>query len=157
MMAFYNAALSEEALTHQKEVLITTICPFLPDSNGCSSGVMTWWNKVAAALFTETAAARVCQGLDGSCSLEKAWDCDTCKFELVRVAALYSNPSALLEISGAMSGPLFCTSPDLALDAGQVTFCQEMMRLFLPTALTTIFTEVAATADFHCNDVFGLC
>ena len=118
---------------------------------------MTWWDGMALQLFNEEWAGKVCQGLDGSCSLEKAWDCDTCKFELVRVAALYSNPSALLEISGAMSGPLFCTSPDLALDAGQVTFCQEMMRLFLPTALTTIFTEVAATADFHCNDVFGLC
>lgn len=156
-MAFYNAALTEEALTHQKELLINTICPFVPDSNGCSSGVTAWWDQVAAALFTEDEAARVCQVLDGSCSLEKAWDCDACKFELFRVGGVYSNPLSLLEISEAMSGPLFCTSPDLALDAGQVTFCQEMMRTFLPAALTAIFSEVAVTLDFHCNDVFGLC
>ena len=157
MMAFYNAALTEEALTHQKEVLITTICPFLPDPNGCRTGVENWWDQIAAALFTEEAAARVCQGLDGSCTLDRVWNCETCVFELVRVAALYSNPVAQAEISEAMSGPLFCLNPDLALDSDQVSFCQEMMQTFLKAALTTIFTEVGATALFHCNDVFGLC
>ena len=156
-MAFYNAALTEEALTHQKELVINTICPFVPDSDGCSSGVAAWWNQVAAALFTEDEAARVCQVLDGSCSLEKAWDCETCAFEIVRATMLYSNKEFQAAISEDLSGDCFCTSPDLDLNDEQVAFCQQMMTTFLPAALTALANQVATTAYENCNATFGLC
>ena len=157
MMALYNAALTDDALARQKDFLVGTICPFVPDSEGCGTGVMTWWDGMALQLFNEEWAGKVCQGLDGSCSLEKAWDCEACAFEIVRASMLYSNKEFQAAISEDLSGSCFCTNPDLALDADQVAYCQQMMTTFLPAALTALANQIATTAYENCNATFGLC
>ena len=157
MMALYGSALTDDALARQKDFLVATICPFVPDSDGCSSGVFAWWDIIAQELFNEEWAGKVCQGLDGSCSLEKAWDCEACAFEIVRASMLYSNKDFQAAISEDLSGDCFCTSPDLDLNDEQVAYCQQMMTTFLPAALTALANQVATTAYENCNATFGLC
>ena len=59
----------EENLAFQEEVIIEEGCPYAPDLEGCTTGVMTWWPRMAAAIYTENAAAIACHALENSCEL----------------------------------------------------------------------------------------
>ena len=67
--ALFAALNSDESLTRQEQLIIDEGCPYAPDLDGCTVGVLTWWRRMAAAIYTENAAAIACHALENSCEL----------------------------------------------------------------------------------------
>ena len=67
--ALFAALNTEESLTGQIEYIIEVGCPNLDDPAGCATGVTTWWRRMAAAIYTDNAAAIACNALEPSCEL----------------------------------------------------------------------------------------
>ena len=64
------AALNTDVnLERQEQVLIDEGCPTWPDPAGCAKGVLAWWRQMAAAVYTDNAAAIVCNALESACEL----------------------------------------------------------------------------------------
>ena len=64
------AALNTDVnLERQEQVLIDEGCPNWPDPAGCAKGVLAWWRQMAAAVYTDNAAAIVCNALESACEL----------------------------------------------------------------------------------------
>ena len=60
---------SELNLDYQQQIIINEGCPFWPDPEGCATGVMTWWKRLASVVYTDKAAAMVCNALEPACEL----------------------------------------------------------------------------------------
>ena len=67
--ALIAALNTDELLARQEELLIAEGCPNWPDPDGCATGVMTWWRKMAAVVYDDNAAAIVCNALEPACEL----------------------------------------------------------------------------------------
>lgn len=65
----FEALNTDESLTRQEQLIIDEGCPNLDDPEGCATGVLTWWRSMAAAIYTQNAAAIACNALESSCEL----------------------------------------------------------------------------------------
>ena len=59
---------SKDSLAVQEKILIDDGCSKAEDPKGCAEGVKTWWGRMAKAVYTDKAAAKLCQTLEPECS-----------------------------------------------------------------------------------------
>ena len=101
-MVIFKALTTEESIAGQQLTLGYLVCPTLEDPDGCWVGVVTWWGKIAQAIFTETGAAHVCHGLEPACDLSlgnnREWNCQICKEHIVAFFALLASQVFDLEV-----------------------------------------------------------
>lgn len=153
----FEGALSPGSLDAQRTELIEAVCPQMPEPAGCTVGVLTWWEKIAALIYSEKAANMICSIMDPSCTVVKAWDCDTCLADLKAIADIASSDEAAVGVVEGLSGEAFCQSPDLGLTEEQVNGCQGFVSAFMPPALPVVFGPLAENGKTACNAVFGVC
>ena len=56
-------------LDREQQQLIEEVCPQMPESAGCSVGVLTWWPAISKVIFSPVSAGRVCNALEPACDL----------------------------------------------------------------------------------------
>ena len=59
---------SKDSLAVQEKILIDDGCSKAEDPKGCAEGVKTWWGRMAKAVYTDKAAAKLCQTLEPECA-----------------------------------------------------------------------------------------
>eukprot|EP00093_Oithona_nana_P012189 12189.XXX_697826_698237_1 [CDS] Oithona nana genome sequencing. len=115
---------------------------------------------MAAAVYTDNAAAIVCNALESACELpsfvQKAWDCDTCIADVQAMANVGMGPEASNAIQAVIQGPAFCESEDLGLTDEQVGTCKQFTD-GIGGAFGLIFNYVEQLAPEICTDLYGIC
>merc|ERR1711997_250572 len=88
IMVLFNDFTTDNSIMGQKWQLEHDVCPSMPETNGCSAAIESWWGKIARVIFSDTGAAHVCFALDHQCALSplitpKEWNCEICQKRVV--------------------------------------------------------------------------
>ena len=57
------------SLAKQEQMIIEEICLNNTNAGDCATGILTWWRRMASAIYTEESAAFACHALDPACQL----------------------------------------------------------------------------------------
>ena len=159
---FMDALNTPESLTRQEQLLIDEGCPNLDDPAGCAVGVLNWWRLMAGVIYSGS-GAYVCQALEPACELPsvlhdtKVWDCETCKADVVAMCQVLQSEGAAAGITGSLSGPLFCESPELNLNAEQLQVCQDFVTATAAAGFGLVFKTLEGLPTEVCDNVYGQC
>ena len=158
-MAFLDALNTPESLTKQEQLLIDEGCPNLEDPAGCTVGVLTWWRQMAGVVYSPESADYVCNGLEPACNVPdtKAWDCETCKADVVAVCQLFQSEGAAEGITMGLQGPQFCESPDLGLNEEQLQVCKNYVAAAAAPGFGLVFKVLESIPTEVCDNVYGQC
>ena len=158
---FMDALNTPESLTKQEQLLIDEGCPNLDDPAGCAVGVLNWWRLMAGVIYSGS-GAYVCQALEPACELPsvhdtKVWDCETCKADVVAMCQVFQSEGAAEGITLGLSGPLFCESPELNLNAEQLQVCQDFVTATAAAGFGLVFKTLEGLPTEVCDNVYGQC
>ena len=60
---------SPETAKQEAEYLIKKACPQTPDAIDCEINLLTWWEHVAAIIFSQPMSRLMCQDLNSECEV----------------------------------------------------------------------------------------
>ena len=164
-MILFQEMTTDESLSGQEFIIKAFVCSTFEDPDGCNAGVLTWWRKMAHVLFSEIGAAHVCTGLEPDCDLSpdpppilKEWNCEVCKNDVMGLLNLLTSTSAKTHMTAALSGTMFCQSPDLGLTDEQISTCQNFIEIIIPPAMDVLFDSSQAKPEDICYFYYdGIC
>ena len=86
-----------------------------------------------------------------------AWDCDTCKADVVAVAEVWNSEAAAVGITDGLSGPGFCESPDFGFNDEQLAVCKTFVEAAAAAGFQLVFRAVAQYNVEFCTELYGVC
>ena len=60
---------SPETAKVEAKFLIENACPQMPDADICETNLLTWWEHVAAIIFSQPMSRLMCQDLNSECEV----------------------------------------------------------------------------------------
>ena len=60
---------SPETAKIEAEFLIENACPQMPDADLCETNLLTWWEHVAAIIFSQHMSEHMCQEINSECEV----------------------------------------------------------------------------------------
>ena len=72
---------SPETAKQEAEYLIKKACPQTPDADMCEINLLTWWEHVAAIIFSEHLSEHMCQEINPECEVPEDLMRYTCIFK----------------------------------------------------------------------------
>ena len=87
--------------------------------------------------------------------LSRNFDCNTCVKDVQAFLNVMIDEETARQLIEVISGPAFCSDPNLGLNKGQTQECINQVTAFVPVALKYLFQDYSP--KYACETYFGVC
>merc|ERR1712080_7021 len=141
---------SDASIDEQTTILISMLCPAVPDPQQCEDGLTVAWPEIGRAVYPKFLESTSVCTQQGSCTLRE-WTCEACLDGIIRIAGIINDPATIAEVTAFVQGDGFCGQhPENAE-------CPDQMSLLIPDALPILADVMIETDTELCQDIVGVC